>query len=115
MIIEAIVIHYLGEKLDVPVYAEEPEGRDIPYVVLEQTSGTKENSIVSAAIAFDSYADTKIDALNLNNAVINAMEAFPLVKNVSRSRLNTTYNATDITSKRYCYSCSFDIVYLDNN
>lgn len=112
MIIEAIVIKYLSDALNVPVYAEEPEKKELPYVVLEQTSGTKTNHIVSASIAFDSYADTRLEALKLNNKVIEAMDLFPLVKNVSRSTLNSTYNASDTTSKRYCYQCLFDVTYI---
>lgn len=112
MILEAIIIQYLNDVLDVPVYAEEPDNKVLPYVVLEQTSTDKENLIVFAAIAFDSYADTKIDAINLNNEVISAMEGFDSVMNVSRSELNTSYNNTDTTTKRYCYSCSFDVVYI---
>lgn len=112
MIIEEMVRRYLGSVLDVPVYVEEPERREIPYVIVEQTSGTKDDEIRSATISFDSYADTKLDALTLNNAVINAMDNFISVENVSRSRLNTTYNATDTISKRYCYSCSYDVVFL---
>lgn len=111
MIIEAIVIKYLSDVLGVPVYAEEPADKTLPYVVIEQTGGNKRDWLVSASIALDSFADTKEKAMELNNRVIDAMDVFPLVTNVSRSQLNSTYNATDISAKRYCYTCTYDVTY----
>lgn len=110
--IEKIILDYLSQKLDCPVYPELPE-KDIPkrYVFFERTSGGVNNHIKSATIALQSYADSLLEAVKLNEQVKQAMDALIELPNVSRSRLNSDYNYTDTTTKKYRYQAVYDLIY----
>ncbi|MEI3522518.1 MAG: hypothetical protein V8Q40_16595 [Anaerosacchariphilus sp.] len=49
--IETTVLDYLSDKLDVPVYMEEPEKPPKQYVIIEKTGSGRKNYINSAMLA----------------------------------------------------------------
>lgn len=109
--IEKIILDYLSSKLDVPVFVEIPNNPPASFVLVEKTGSSRTNKINSATVAVQSYGETMYTAALLNEAVKNAMEEIIIVSDVSKSSLNSDYNFTDTTSKKYRYQAVFDLVH----
>lgn len=109
--IEIIVMDYLKNKLSVPVKIEEEEELPEEYILIEKTGSKKNNHIKSAVITIKSYASSLYRAAKLNEEVKEAMEQIIEMDDVSRCELNTDYNFTDTSRKKYRYQAVFDIVY----
>ena len=106
--IEIIIKNYLAEKLSVPVVLEVPA--DLPS---EKTGSSREERIDRAMLAIQSYAPSMYEAARLNERVKVAMDSAAELDAVSASRLNSDYNFTDTTTKRYRYQAVYDLVYYD--
>lgn len=111
MIIEEIVRNYLNEELDVPVYMEKPEEKIESYVLIEKTGGSEENYICFATIAIQSYAESLYNAASLNEEVKKAMNNIIVLNEIGSSKLNSDYNYTDTTKKKYRYQAVFNLTY----
>lgn len=117
--IEAIVLDYLSDVLDVPIFMEMPtdeerkKGKINDFVLLEKTGGSRDNFVKSATFAIQSYADSLANSAMLNEKVKNAMDKITILDNVSKSKLNTDYDFKDITKKQYRYQAIYDLVYFD--
>lgn len=110
--IETTVQEYLQYKLGViPVKMEREEGLPAKYVILEKTGSGEENQIRTATFAVQSYADSLYDAAALNEQIIEFMEALPAERDIFACELNSDYNFTDTTFRKYRYQAVFDIVY----
>lgn len=105
--IEETVLNYLNEKLNVPVFLE---NRDIEeYVVIGKTGSGRDNFANSATFFLQSYAATKYNAALLNKQVKKAMDDLVELSEISYSRLNSDYDYTDTTKKKYRYQAIYDI------
>lgn len=111
MIIEKIVKDYLKEKLDVPVFMEKPEKTLEEYVLIEKIGSSKEDFIHSATIAIQSYAKSLYKAAVLNEEVKEVMDNIIILDSISSAKLNSDYNFTDTTKKKYRYQAVYDLVY----
>lgn len=111
--IEKILLDYLSEKLDCPVYVEKPL-KDIPgrFLFFERTSGGVDNHVKNATIALQSYGRSLLEAMELNEQVKEAMDDLITLPKISRSALNTDYNYTDTETKQYRYQAVYDLVYF---
>ena len=109
--IEKTVLDYLNHILKVPVYMEMPEHQPTRFVLLEKTGSAEENFIYSATLTIQSYAESLYKAAVLNEEVKKAMDNIIVLDAVSSSRLNTDYNFTDTTKKKYRYQAVYDLVY----
>lgn len=109
--IEEIVLDYLNKVLDVPVDTEMPENNPSKYVLIEKTGSSSENFIKSATIALKSHATSLYEAAELNEKVKAAMDNIVVLDTISSSKLNTDYNFTDTTKKRYRYQAVYDLFY----
>lgn len=109
--IEATVRTYLDSALDVGAYMQRPESEPSSYVLIEKTGSTKQNRIESSTIAVQSYAGSLYEAASLNEAVKSAMDGIVTLNSVSAVRLNSDYNFTDTTAKRYRYQAVFVITH----
>ena len=107
--IEKEVLDYLNNVLDVPVYMEKPEKEPTEYVLIEKTGSSGENLIYSATFALQSYADSLYLAAELNEKVKKAMDDIIVLDTISDSKLNTDYNFTDTTKKKYRYQAVYDL------
>ena len=110
--IEIIIKNYLAEKLSVPVVLEVPANSPKSFVLLEKT-GSREERIDRAMLAIQSYAPSMYEAARLNERVKAAMDSAAELDAVSASRLNSDYNFTDTTTKRYRYQAVYDLVYFN--
>lgn len=109
--IEKIILDFLNERLEVPVLMERPEKKLDEYVLLEKTGSSESDFINSATIAIQSYSTTLYKAAVLNEEVKGAMYGLVTIPEISRAKLNTDYNFTDITKKQYRYQAIYDITY----
>ncbi len=109
--IESIVIKYLSEKLAVPVFAEVQEKEYPSFCIVEKTGSSKSDHIESATITVQSYSTTLFNASLLNEDVKNAMENIIDLENISECSLNSDYNYTDTTTKKYRYQSVFNITF----
>ena len=109
--IEATIRDHLVPLLNVPVYIDVPSQPGDGYVVIERTGGGETEHIRSAMVAVQSYGASKYDAASLHEDVMDAMKSLIELDEVSACELNSEYDFTDTTTKRYRYQAVFDIVY----
>lgn len=110
MIIEECIRNYLANKLDVPVYMEKPENKPEKYVIVQKTGGGISEHIWRAIVAIQSYADSMFDAAELNQEAIQAMLGIIQLDEISSCKLNSSYEYTDTSEKKYRYQAVFDLV-----
>lgn len=110
--IEEIVRNYLEDCLKIPVRMESEEGLPEEYVLIEKTGGSQENHIKRATLAIQSYSGSLYQAAVLNEKVKGKMEKIIEMNDVSKCTLNSDYNYTDTTRKKYRYQAVYDIVYF---
>lgn len=112
MLIEKIILDHLGGRLLVPVYTEMPANPPSKFVLIEKTGSRRSNLIDHATIAIQSYGNTLLESANLNEAVKASMYEIVEESNVSSCELNSDYNFTDTTLKRYRYQAVFDVCFF---
>lgn len=111
--IEATVISYLGTQTGIPTYAERPKQPEAEYLIVERTGSGEENLIRRATIAVQSYADTLLRAAEINKLVETAMRGITTLEDISKCKLNSSYNYTDTESKKYRYQAVFNLVFME--
>lgn len=110
--IEKILLDYLQNALDVPVYMEIPSPMPAnSFIVLEKTGSGAENHIFSATMAIQSYAASLYAAATLNEEVKGAMLYGITPPEICAVRLNSDYNYTDPDLKKYRYQAVFDLTH----
>lgn len=119
MSIEEIIISYLTglniAGIGGNVYAEAPEDEEV-YVLVQRAGGSQANYIREHRIYTevcvrrdDSKGQTKLKALNLHEAVVNAMLCLPDHTNVYGCHMNSDYEATNFATKQYRYQALWQI------
>ena len=109
--VEKKILDYLNNKLDVPAKMEHGTDETGQYAVIEKTGGSRTNFIYNSIITVQSYADSMYDAASLNEKVKDAMFAMPDEGEVVSITLNSDYNYTDTTTKKYRYQAVFNVVH----
>lgn len=109
--IEIVILNYLNENLNVPVFMERPEKDVGEFVVVEKTGSGRTNHIDRATIALQSFGNTLQRAAEINEEVKAVMDTLITLPGVSRSQLNSDYNYTDTQKKRYRYQAVYDITH----
>ena len=107
--IEETLINYLESSLTVPVYMEIPVDMPEKFIVLEKTGGGMENHIFESTIAAQSYAGSLYEAATLNEEVKGYMLYGQTPAEICSVRLNSDYNYTDTSNKKYRYQAVYDI------
>ena len=111
--IEKIIFDYLnGSDLSADTYTEMPKTVPSKLYLIERTGGSETNKIKTANIAIQSYADTLYNAILLNEEVKSAMlNGLIELDSIAGVKLNSDYNYTDTTTKRYRYQAVFVVTY----
>lgn len=109
--IEEIIIRYLNDVLDVPVYAEMPKDKQESFVLVEKTGSSVNNYIHSATIVLQSYAKSMNSTARLNEKVKKSMDDIVIHRQISKSKLNSDYNYTDTERKQYRYQAVYEVFY----
>ena len=114
--IELTILNHLNDNLSggVKAFMELPEGEDpIPCVVIEKTGSGITNKLLSATLTIQSYGTSLYNAASLNEEVKTIMEDALSLDGIGRVKLNSDYNYTDTSKKRYRYQAVYDIIYTD--
>ena len=112
--IEKIMLDYLSANLTVPVFMEEPTDEQTSYVLIEKTGSSEQDHIPAATLAIKSYGASLYDAAVLNNTVKHVVNDAIQLDTISSVRLNSDYNFTDTTTKKYRYQALFVVTYLED-
>lgn len=108
--IEKIIRDYLISAQNIPVFIERIPKVDKFYLI-EKTGSSTENMITQATIAIQSYAPSKYEAAQLNDALISYMDQATVLNEIAAVDLNSDYDYTDTTTKEYRYQAVFDITH----
>lgn len=112
--IEVTLRNYLAKTLSAPVYLEIPENPPDTFVLLERTGGGGADHVNRATFAIKSYAGSMYAAAALNELVKDSLASFGWNEaDVSGVKLNSDYNFTDTTTKKYRYQAVFEIKYYE--
>lgn len=109
--IETIICDYMSRHMSVPVYMEMPVTDSKEFIVLEKTGSGEDEGIKTAVFAVQSYAESLLNAVYLNERVKTAMTDMIELDEICKVKLNSDYNFTDTASKRYRYQAVFDITH----
>lgn len=109
--IELTVKQFLDGHLSVPSFFESPGDSNDSYVLIEKTGSSGQNRLRTATIAFQSYAASLLEAAKLNEEVKGVVGDLITEDDIRFIRLNSDYNYTDTTTKKYRYQAVFDIGY----
>lgn len=109
--IEKIVLDYLNNVLDTRAYMEKTEDMPQEYVLIEKTGGREDGHIYNATITIQSYSNTMYNAALLNEKVKTAMENIIVLDDIARCDLNSDYNYTETSMKKYRYQAVYDIIH----
>ena len=101
--IEQIVLDYLTEHIDVPVFMELPEvpSEDYPtmperFILLEKVGGGQTDHIDSGSIAVQSYSlNSLYEAASLDEEMRNVMFGMVALNSISEIRLASNYMKED--------------------
>lgn len=107
--IEITILNYLKDKLSVPVRLEKPEPKTNEYVLFEKIGSSRTDMLSSSTFAFQSYSDSMYGASSLNELVKKAVDSLIELDEIASVRLNTDYNFTDTTTKKYRYQAVYNI------
>ena len=114
MMIEEVIIKYLNQNSAVPAYAEKPLKPSNQFLIVEKTGSTHADMLGRATIVVQSHAESMYEAASLNETVKGLMKTMPeLLPTVSDVTVNSDYNYTDTTKKKYRYQAVFDVVYYE--
>lgn len=108
MIAEQIVLEHLKKLLTVPVSTEMLDASS--FVLIERVGGSDDGFIRTASFAIQSYGPSLYKACILNEEVKNAMLALIGYEEVTRCDLDSDYNYTDTSTKKYRYQAVYDLV-----
>lgn len=112
MLIEKYVMDFLSGKLGVPAYGQSDDATEKVFLVIEKTGSYTSNKIEHATLAVQSYAGSIAESAKLNRKVIKAMNCIIENDAISSISLNSDYNYTDTSLKKYRYQAVFDITYF---
>ena len=107
--IERTILWFLKNELEEPIYLEKPEPVPEIYVLFEKTGSRRTNRLMVSMFAFQSYATSLLGAVELNEKVKAAVDKLIESDEIASVRLDSDYNWTDTTTKRYRYQAVFDI------
>ena len=105
--IEKTVLDYLL-KNGLRAYMEDPPGTpDLPYYIVQKTSGGESDHLGEAVLAIQSYGGSLYDAALANEALKAIMPGILEEDSVAGMRLNSDYQYNDYERKRYRYQAVY--------
>lgn len=114
MLIEKVINDYLNNLEDglAPSYTEMPKTFPGKCYLIEKTGDTRTDHVNRATVAIQSYGGSLYEAMVLNEVLKDIMlNDLIQLDEVAGVKLNSDYNYTDTTTKRYRYQAVFSITY----
>ena len=109
--IEEIVRNYLNSRLSVKAYLEEEPDMPEEYILIEKTGGGETNFVKNATLAIQSFSVSLYGSAKLNEQVKKVMMDSIELDEICKCGLNSDYNYTDTSRKKYRYQAVFDMVH----
>ena len=113
--IEQTIYDFLNDNMSVPVYTEIPSNPPKKMIVLEKTGTSQTNHINRATFAIQSYGKSLFEAAELNEELkelmMDGLDGLLSLNEIAAVNLNSDYNFTDTSTKKYRYQAIFDIVH----
>ncbi|HFI0042629.1 TPA: hypothetical protein ACGO8N_001181 [Streptococcus suis] len=109
--IELTIKNYLDRHLKVPSFFEHEADLPERFVMIDRTSGNSQNTLKTATLAFQSYAESLYESAILNEQVKSVVTNMIELDIIAKVKLNSDYNFTDTETKRYRYQAVFEIYY----
>lgn len=109
--IEKLLIKYISSKLNVDVVMELPENNFKKLILIEKVGSSENNFIKNAKIAIQSYAPSLLQASELNEKVKEIIRGLIELNDICKVNLESDYNFTDTSIKKYRYQAIFNIFY----
>lgn len=113
--IEITIYEFLNTNMTAPVYMEVPNNPPKVMVVLEKTGSSLLNHIKRSTFAIQSYGRSLQEAAELNESLkeimMDGLDGLASLDEIVSVNLNSDYNFTDTTTKKYRYQAVFDIVH----
>ena len=110
-LIEQRLRGHLEAVLGLPVVCERPAVVPTSFVLAERVGGGESIGLCTARFALQSYAGSLLEAMQLNERVKQAMAGFAERDDICRAELESDYNFTDPTTKRYRYQAVYQATY----
>ena len=111
MIIEQRVRDYLAANTGKTVVLEYPERPEASFILAARTGGI---ALYGEGCPPYKFAAALADAAELNETVKKVMSRFAAETNISACRLNSDYEFTDTSKKRYRYQAVYEIYYMED-
>lgn len=111
MIIETKIIAYLSGKLGMDVYPEIPKNPPERFVAVQIVDRSRENMIDAVTVEIYSYAESKLETIELDELVREAMLDMPHDPDISSCKLGGGNDSPDTALKRNRYRSYFNITY----
>ena len=110
--IELTIYNFLKEKTNIPVYMEIPNLQKIDkFYTIEKTGSSKTNHIQESTFALQSWGNSMIDVIRLNEEIKALIESAIILNEIVSVRINSDYNYTETSLKKYRYQAVVDIVH----
>ena len=113
--IEKTIYDFLSEKMTAPVYMEIPKNPPSQMIIIEKTGSSLDEYIYQSTFAIQSYDKSLQKAAELNELVkdvlMDGLDGLITLDEILRVDLNSDYNFTDTTTKKYRYQAVFDITH----
>ena len=112
MQIEQLIIDHLKTKLSTDyVYAETPEAVPVKFVLISVVDRGRTNFIDRVTVEFYSHAESKAEASELNDMVMEAVWSLPEHNEISGVRLGGGDSEPDVWLELYRYRSTYNIVF----
>lgn len=110
--IEALLVEYLSETLDIPVAADVPEVMPDEFISLERTGGQFNQMVLdNPSVAIQVWSTSRASAKNRAYEVDRLVRAMTDVyTDVVRADRNSLYNFPDPGAKKARYQIVFDFI-----
>lgn len=112
--IELVLLDYLKTKFDIPVVMEEINEDE--YIKIQKTGSSINERIPSSSFAIQCYSTSLYNAALLNEELKKVLlgdggdyMGIAELKEVNKCSLNSDYEYTDTTTKKYRYQATFDL------
>lgn len=109
--IEQIILFYMLNAVEEPIYMEEPENPPPKFYLMEKTGSGQADMLFNSTLALQSIAPTMYEAADMNEKAKTAMLNAVTLPQVTRIRLNSDYNYTDTQAKRNRYQAVYDLTH----
>lgn len=112
--IEVTLFNYLKSELSDPVFMQIPKTMPEKFYVIEKTGGGMNEHISTAIFAIQAYAGSMYEAATMIETLKNVMfynPGFNTENEVCKVTLNSSYNYTDQSQKKYRYQAVYEIIH----